>query len=291
MEKSEKTMALAAKKLAIQMVIETATKDTANPFFKSKYADLCEVVNTIKKAMVDSGKHLLIEQFPHTAYGEPGKAPIVTVNTRITDVESGEFESFPLSALPKEDTPQAIGSTITYLRRYSLMPVFGVVPEDDDGNSASGKKDDGMDQRPPADRRPTQPPANRQPTTPAATAPATNPRPTSRTMRGRGAPAAAPEQAPQGASDDLPWPADAPEDTKPNKAPPLPNKNRLISKEEYLSLNTAMKDQKIIAEKMFDWMEREFGKRDPRTLSASECGILMTAITNTPEIVNQGIGF
>ena len=65
---SETFLALAAKKLAIQQVIETATKDTNNPYFKSKYADLCEVVNTIKKAMVDAKAMLLIEQYPITEY-------------------------------------------------------------------------------------------------------------------------------------------------------------------------------------------------------------------------------
>jgi hypothetical protein len=40
---------------------------------------------------------------------------------------------------PKDDGPQALGSVITYLRRYALAAFAGVAPEDDDGERAEGR--------------------------------------------------------------------------------------------------------------------------------------------------------
>lgn len=160
-ERSKTYIELAKKKLKIQKVIESAGKTTENDCFKSKYADLHEVIETIKAAMDKAKVLLLIEQYAHTDYSNIMKKPIdirdrngdiiksvevivphVLVSTIITDVESGEFERYDLGAFPAEDTPQAIGSTITYLRRYAIMPAFGVTPFDDDGNMASGRRND-----------------------------------------------------------------------------------------------------------------------------------------------------
>ncbi len=44
-----------------------------------------------------------------------------------------------MSAAPKDDSPQAIGSVVTYLRRYALQSMVGVAPEDDDGEAAQGR--------------------------------------------------------------------------------------------------------------------------------------------------------
>lgn len=156
--RSEKFLELAKKKLAIQAVLQTAKKTQDNPYFKSRYADLKEVMFAIKTAMDAAKVQLLIEQYPDVDY-EKSKdkvipirdpegneisqsvltIPLVSVVTRILDLESEEWEEAVLCAYPDVDTPQAIGSTITYLRRYSIMPIFGVVPEEDDGNAASGK--------------------------------------------------------------------------------------------------------------------------------------------------------
>ena len=53
--------------------------------------------------------------------------------------KSGEFiETEPIFALPAKQDAQATGSTITYLKRYSLAAVFGITSdEDDDGNKAT----------------------------------------------------------------------------------------------------------------------------------------------------------
>ena len=155
--RSEKYLELAKKKLAIQMVIETAKKKADNPFFNSKYADLKEVMTAIKTAMEQAKTFLLIEQYPNTDFEKQAvrpcvlknkgnviaqyeaPVPLVTITTRITDIDSGEYEESDISGYPSDDTAQGLGSLETYLRRYGIMPVFNITPEEDDGNAASGK--------------------------------------------------------------------------------------------------------------------------------------------------------
>lgn len=109
--------------------IEGAVKDSANPHFKSKYADLSSVVDAIKPALVKNG--LFFSQVNHEQTGG------VCVETIVCH-ESGEQMSFGKLFVPasKQDA-QGYGSALTYARRYSLMTAFGVCPEDDDGNAAS----------------------------------------------------------------------------------------------------------------------------------------------------------
>jgi hypothetical protein len=108
--------------------IEGATKDSNNPHFKSKYADLSSVVEAIKPALCKHG--LFYAQMTHEQSGG------VCVET-IVGHESGEQFSFGKLFVPasKQDA-QGYGSALTYARRYSLMTAFGVCPEDDDGNAA-----------------------------------------------------------------------------------------------------------------------------------------------------------
>ena len=110
--------------------IEGAKKDAANPFFKSKYADLASVWDACRSALASNG--LAVVQSP-SADGMR-----VSVDTLLTH-QSGQWMGGTVSVTAKEDTPQAIGSAITYLRRYALQSFVGVAPEDDDGNAASAK--------------------------------------------------------------------------------------------------------------------------------------------------------
>ena len=63
--------------------------------------------------------------------------------------ESGEYMEYPpLMVKPEKNTPQGVGSAITYSRRYSLSTVFGITSDqDDDGNEASGKRSNQNNQR------------------------------------------------------------------------------------------------------------------------------------------------
>lgn len=108
--------------------IEGAQKDSDNPHFKTKYADLSSVVAAIKPSLTKNG--LWFRQVCHER--EKG----VCVETFVCH-KSGEEISFGSLYLPatKQDA-QGFGSALTYARRYSLMTAFGVCPEDDDGNAA-----------------------------------------------------------------------------------------------------------------------------------------------------------
>ena len=108
--------------------IEGATKDTTNPHFKAKYADLSSVVSAIKPALAKNG--LWFRQVMH----ERDRG--VCVETIVCH-KSGQELTFGILFVPaKSNDAQAFGSALTYARRYSLMTAFGVCPEDDDGNKA-----------------------------------------------------------------------------------------------------------------------------------------------------------
>lgn len=143
MNKSDSITALAKALAKAQGEVENATKNAANPHFRSKYADLAEVINTVRPVFSSNG--LAVTQFP--AY-ENGVASVETVITH----ESGEWMSGKASAPVTKPDPQGVGSAITYLRRYSLAAVAGIAQEDDDGNAASHKpRDDGKKTASPAE--------------------------------------------------------------------------------------------------------------------------------------------
>ncbi len=132
MNKSESIANLATALAMAQMNIKGAIKDSANPFFKSKYADLSSVVEAIRPAFGQCG-------LSYIQRIEPSDKDEVRVETILMHA-SGEWLSCGVLNLPvsKADA-QGYGSALTYARRYSLAAACGVAPEDDDGNAASGK--------------------------------------------------------------------------------------------------------------------------------------------------------
>jgi len=130
MNHSEQINEIAAAIAKAQGQIKGASKDANNPFFKSKYADLASVWDACRGALSANG--LAVIQSP-SAIGTS-----VSVDTLLTH-SSGQWVAGTVSVTAKEDSPQAIGSAITYLRRYALQSFVGVAPEDDDGNLASAK--------------------------------------------------------------------------------------------------------------------------------------------------------
>ena len=105
-----------------------ATKGAANPFFKSKYANLEEVIKVVKDAFSAYG--LCFVQFPISGEGTAGVETIILH-------ESGEFISNEFLLKCSKADPQGMGSAITYARRYGLQSACGIPSEDDDGNAAS----------------------------------------------------------------------------------------------------------------------------------------------------------
>lgn len=129
MEKSEQINELITALSKAQGIIIPASKDSDNPFFKSKYADLAAVWEVARDPLYKNG--LSVIQHP-SAEGN-----IVTVETILAH-SSGQWMSSKLNMTAKDSSPQAIGSCITYLRRYTLSSIVGIASEiDDDGNAAT----------------------------------------------------------------------------------------------------------------------------------------------------------
>lgn len=130
MNKSESIANLAKALAAAQGDIKPAIRDSKNPFFKSTYADLASVFDACRMALADQGVAVV--------QGASAEGTRVTVTTMLVH-ESGEWMETALTALAKDEGSQAIGSTITYLRRYSLAAMAGVATEDDDGERGEGR--------------------------------------------------------------------------------------------------------------------------------------------------------
>ena len=127
MNHSDSIKAIAPAIVAAQAELKAAPKDTTNPFFKSKYADLGGCMDTLRPVL--AAHKLALIQSPSVG-GE-----IVSVETTLLH-DSGEWISCMLSCHPKDNGPQSIGSAITYLRRYGLALPGLVTEADDDGNAA-----------------------------------------------------------------------------------------------------------------------------------------------------------
>ena len=115
----------------VQGKMSYAIKDSANPFFKSKYADLESVWGACRDLLSAHG--IAIMQFPGL-YSELDKSMSLTT---IISHKSGEWMSQEMSVPVTKADAQGAGSAITYMRRYALAAVVGVVQADDDGNAAS----------------------------------------------------------------------------------------------------------------------------------------------------------
>ncbi len=131
MNKSDQINELASALAKAQGAIKGAIKDTANPFFKSKYADLSSVWDACRDQLAANG--LAVIQTP--CQSDSGGIGIETMLAH----SSGQWVSSQYSMPVAKLDAQGVGSAITYARRYALAAMVGVAPEDDDGNSATGK--------------------------------------------------------------------------------------------------------------------------------------------------------
>jgi hypothetical protein len=116
-----------------QSEIVGAIKDSENPHFRFKYADLASTWDACRRPLT---KNELAVLQPVSASG-----PHVTVTTILAHA-SGEWISEALTLTAQQNTPQGVGSAITYGRRYGLAAMVGIAPEDDDGNAASQRLPD-----------------------------------------------------------------------------------------------------------------------------------------------------
>lgn len=131
LQHSENINEIAAALSKAQAAIKGAKRESDNPYFKSRYADLASVWESVRKPLTDAG--LSVVQSVSTQ--ESGRVCVTTMLVHT----SGQWFRDTASGTPKDDGPQALGSLVTYLRRYSLAAVAGVAPEDDDGEAAEGR--------------------------------------------------------------------------------------------------------------------------------------------------------
>jgi len=115
--------------LKAQMEMTTPKKNSVNPFFKNKYADLNSILEVVLPAFNNNG--IVVLQPTET---KDGKNYVKTILLH----ESGEqIESFTEIIFAKQNDAQSQGSGITYARRYGLQSFVAVGSEDDDGQKAT----------------------------------------------------------------------------------------------------------------------------------------------------------
>lgn len=129
MEKSLSIKEIATALCNFQGSIAKIIKTETNPFFKSKYADLPAILDSIREPLKDNG--LSFVQFPS------GEHALTTLLMHT----SGEWIQDTFSMTPAKNDPQGLGSVITYQRRYALGAILGLsIDEDDDANAACAPK-------------------------------------------------------------------------------------------------------------------------------------------------------
>lgn len=136
---------LAAALAAFHTDLPKVGKGAVNPAFKSKYADLADIVAAVLPALARQGLAWLT-------------TPTMTEDGFVLRYElrheGGESitGSWPLPD-PSKSTPQQLGSAVTYAKRYTLSAVTGIAPdEDDDGNAASAKSAPRAQRQPAAEK-------------------------------------------------------------------------------------------------------------------------------------------
>lgn len=104
-------------------------KNSTNPAFRNKYADLGAVLESIEGPLQRHGLILL------QMLDQSGTETVL--QTQLWHVESGEQLQSNVVLRPEKATPQGLGSCISYMRRYAIKAMFALSDTDDDGNEAT----------------------------------------------------------------------------------------------------------------------------------------------------------
>lgn len=129
--------------------LENPVNTMNNSYFKSKYVPLADILDIAKPVLKKHGiaviqtpyvmyENIQIQRTNNQTYNQ--EIAVVQIKTSIIH-ENGDMIEFPAMIFKANgNTPQAIGSAITYGRRYSLSSILGIAgkEEDDDGNVANG---------------------------------------------------------------------------------------------------------------------------------------------------------
>ena len=116
-----------------RVAVGAIRKDKTNPYHKSKYADINAVLAVITEPLSQAG----LVDIDTTRIDENGNMYLIT---RIVNIDDpNEFIEIETPLLLKDkNNPQALGSALTYGRRYNRVTLLGLEQEDDDGNNAAG---------------------------------------------------------------------------------------------------------------------------------------------------------
>tara|TARA_Y100000389_G_C17224432_1_gene394937 strand:+ start:192 stop:677 length:486 start_codon:yes stop_codon:yes gene_type:complete len=114
--------------ISAQAACDPVMKNSTNPHFKSRYADLSACIDACKKAL-HNYHFAVLQTNGHDQFGQ-------YVMTSLIHVSGEKFQSVVYLVLDRQNM-QGLGSAITYARRYGLLGLVGLAPEDDDGHAAS----------------------------------------------------------------------------------------------------------------------------------------------------------
>ena len=150
---SETIGALAAALAKAQGEMKPAPMDRDNPFFKSKYATLTSLWESARAALAHNGLSVV----QSTDFSNSGDLVLITTLLH----SSGEWLGGVYPVRAKDNTPQALGSALTYARRYAFGALVGLTSDDDDdGNGAQGNGTQVKQQAQQAQPAPAKPTAN-----------------------------------------------------------------------------------------------------------------------------------
>src|SRR5262245_55419311 len=127
MNKSQTIAALGAALSKAQAEMRAALKQSQNPFFNSKYADLASIWDACREPLTKNGLCVIQTTEPVDGDAEGCKHAVLVETTLVH--ESGEWITGRLQITPVKNDPQGSGSAITYGRRYGLAAMVGVCAE------------------------------------------------------------------------------------------------------------------------------------------------------------------
>ncbi len=138
-QQSETTGEITKALVKLQAELSPVKRQSENPFLGKKYADLAACWEAARDPLSRNGLAVVQTTTP----GEDGSLIVVTTLSHT----SGEWFRGYLPIKPVKTDPQALGSAITYGRRYSFAAIIGLAPEDDDGESAMARQQQGQPKR------------------------------------------------------------------------------------------------------------------------------------------------
>jgi hypothetical protein len=136
MTSSETTATLCAALVAAQGALKPIAKDGKNPAFRSRYATLDGIMETVRPALAAHGL-AVVQGVIHPETGEGGRLVGIMVETRLVHT-SGEWLASVVPVPVAKGDAHGLGSALSYGRRYGISALLALsTDEDDDGNAAA----------------------------------------------------------------------------------------------------------------------------------------------------------